>query len=254
MQINSSSVTLHAADAAAAPFGSIDATALRVWGLVRAHMLSECGEKTFESWLKPLVLLGLNQSTVRLGVSSRFRADWVKNHFTDRLRRAFAAHIPSIQSIELAVSAATPPELQPAPESQPAVASPTTDDASAFEPRYSFDSFVVGKSNELAFNAAQALATAITSGQTAGFNPLFLHGPTGLGKTHLMHAIGSAVLAQKPGAKLIYLSAEKFMVEFLAALRGAGKRRHHVAGVQYRVHLTPVHGRGPAVRGQRRGR
>jgi chromosomal replication initiator protein len=83
------------------------------------------------------------------------------------------------------------------------------------ESRYSFDNFIVGKSNELAYNAAQAVAEP----GVLGFNPLFLHGTTGLGKTHLMHAIGNAFLARQPDAKVAYMSAEKFMVEFLAALR-----------------------------------
>jgi chromosomal replication initiator protein len=81
--------------------------------------------------------------------------------------------------------------------------------------RYNFDNFVVGKSNELAYNAALAMAEP----GAPGFNPLFLHGTTGLGKTHLMHAIGNAYLARHPDAKVAYLSAEKFMVEFLAAMR-----------------------------------
>ena len=81
--------------------------------------------------------------------------------------------------------------------------------------RYNFDSFIVGKSNELAYNAALAMAEP----GVLGFNPLFLHGTTGLGKTHLMHAIGNAFLARQPDARVAYLSAEKFMVEFLAAMR-----------------------------------
>jgi chromosomal replication initiator protein len=91
--------------------------------------------------------------------------------------------------------------------------------SATFEPRYSFDSFVVGKSNELAYNAAQTMAAAVGHGISAGFNPLFLHGPTGLGKTHLMHAIGQSVRARLPRARIAYLSAERFMVDFLAALR-----------------------------------
>jgi chromosomal replication initiator protein len=83
------------------------------------------------------------------------------------------------------------------------------------EARYNFDNFIVGKSNELAYNAAQAVAEP----GPVGFNPLFLHGTTGLGKTHLMHAIGNAFLQRQPDAKVAYMSAEKFMVEFLAALR-----------------------------------
>lgn len=197
------------------PLG-VDSDSLRAWGLVRAHLFSEVGEKTFNSWLKPLQLLAVTDGEVRLAVPSRFMADWVKNHFAERLRRAFAAHIPGITRVSIDVGAVAVHEPQdPVVET----ADLATGAAAGFEPRYSFDSFVVGKSNELAFNAAQALASAVTSGNAAGFNPLFLHGPTGLGKTHLMHAIGSAVLAANPKAKVVYLSAEKFMVEFLAALR-----------------------------------
>ena len=201
----------------AAHRGSLDSQALRAWGLVRAHLLSDLGEKTFNSWLKPLQLSGVSNGEVRLAVPSRFMADWVKNHFADRLRHAFAQHIPGIRQVTIDVSAASIVEADSESDAAPAPATPT--DMPGFEPRYSFDSFVVGKSNELAFNAAQALASAVTSGKAAGFNPLFLHGPTGLGKTHLMHAIGSQVLAANPKAKVVYLSAEKFMVEFLAALR-----------------------------------
>jgi chromosomal replication initiator protein len=199
--------------------GRIDSDSLRAWGLVRAHLLSDVGEKTFNSWLKPLQLAGVSGGEVRLVVPSRFMADWVRNHFAARLRHAFAQHLPAIRSVEIDVA---PVLVEPDETDEPSAAAGPGSDSTArpgFEPRYSFDSFVVGKSNELAFNAAQAMAAAVTSGGAAGFNPLFLHGPTGLGKTHLMHAIGSAVLAARPNARVVYLSAEKFMVEFLAALR-----------------------------------
>ncbi len=197
------------------PVCRVTSDTLRVWGLVRAHLLSDVGEKTFESWLKPLQLAGVVAGEVRLTVPSRFMADWVRNHFADRLRHAFMAHIPGVLAVSIEVA---PGQAANAVPDAPADSAPLADLA-GFEPRYNFDSFVVGKSNELAFNAAQAMASAVTGGANAGFNPLFLHGPTGLGKTHLMHAIGSSVLAARPGMKVVYLSAEKFMVEFLAALR-----------------------------------
>jgi chromosomal replication initiator protein len=87
--------------------------------------------------------------------------------------------------------------------------------AAQLEPRYRFENFVVGKANEVAFNAARTLASA----ENVAFNPLFLHGGTGRGKTHLLHAIGHAFRTRRPGGKIIYMSAEKFMVEFVAALR-----------------------------------
>jgi len=185
----------------------------RAWGLARAHLMADCGAKTFNSWLSPLQLEGMSAGDVRLSLPSRFMADWVRNNFADRLRHALSLHLPTVRAVVIEVAPARAGDLPPLP------AVTESGEPPSFEPRYSFDSFVVGKSNELAFNAAQALANAVTAGATAGFNPLFLHGGTGLGKTHLMHAIGSAVLARNPRAQVIYLSAERFMVEFLAALR-----------------------------------
>lgn len=212
--------SVSAASQASAMSSGLDSDALRAWGLVRAHLLSDVGEKTFNSWLKPLQLLSIQSGEVRLAVPSRFMADWVKNHFAGRLRHAFAAHIPNIRDVVIDVAAGAALVAEDQAEAAPTeAAEPQREIGAGFEPRYNFDSFVVGKSNELAFNAAQALASSVTSGKAAGFNPLFLHGPTGLGKTHLMHAIGTQVLAANPKAKVVYLSAEKFMVEFLAALR-----------------------------------
>lgn len=237
------------ADRAVAAACRLDANLLRTWGLVRAHLLSDVGDKTFESWLKPLQLIGIDGgpdspgATVRLAVPSRFMADWVRNHFADRLRRAFTAHMPAIRAVAIEVAPAAPCDTispgangtgangtgangtglngtgSPAARAPAAPGTAPPPDPVGFEPRYSLETFVVGKSNELAFNASHALVAAITSNVPASFNPLFLHGPTGLGKTHLMHAIGSAVLARRPAAKVVYLSAERFMVEFLAALR-----------------------------------
>ena len=205
---------------------AIDSDILRVWGLVRARLHADLGEKSFDSWLKPVVLLGRSREadgsagdTVRLAAASYVRAEYVRNHYAGRLARAFAAHIPAIRDVTVDVAAVDSHDAHPAGEPVAAVEPLPPGDLGGFEPRYNFDSFVVGKPNELAFNAAQAMAAAVAGDANAGFNPLFLHGPTGLGKTHLMHAIGSAAIAARPGIKVVYLSAEKFMVEFLEALR-----------------------------------
>ncbi len=197
----------------------------RVWATVRVQLLADCGDKTFNAWLEPLQLAGFDSGVVRLTVPSRFMADWVRNHFSERIRHAFSASLCEVRAVAIDV-ALPPPVLNAAADVQmPAAGTAGSSGAAcpgnvpSFEPRYSFESFVVGKPNELAFNAALTLANAVQGGTVAGFNPLFLHGGTGLGKTHLMHAIGAAVLARAPAAKVVYLSAEKFMVEFLAALR-----------------------------------
>lgn len=177
-----------------------------VWARVRAGLRGEAGDHEFDAWMAPLALLGCDGETARLAAPSAFAADWVNTHFADALRRHWAAAAPGVRRVIVQAGLAAVPAVPAAPG--PARAAPV-------DARYSFDNFIVGKANELAYNAAIAMAEP----GAPGFNPLFLHGTTGLGKTHLMHAIGNAYLARHPDARVAYLSAERFMVEFLAAMR-----------------------------------
>lgn len=218
-----------------------DSVNMAPWTRVRARLRGEFGNRTFDSWLSPLEFdaFDSHRRVLRLSLPTRFMADWVRNHFLDRLRSICANEFPGLTMVELIVAArlrSVPMDedagapvndgaLQPVSLSIASAPAPASASAPAafvdvglggpIEARYSFDNYVVGKSNELAYNAARTLAD---SGRIS-FNPLFLHGQTGLGKTHLMHAIANQARAQDPQAKVAYLSAEKFMVEFLAALR-----------------------------------
>ncbi|WP_448578909.1 chromosomal replication initiator protein DnaA [Thermaurantiacus sp.] len=179
---------------------------------------NKLGQETFASWIAPMQLLAVDGHVAVLALPSRFMAEWVRNHFQDQIRQALEATLAGIADVRIEATGPRPIEAEAvaAPGDAAAAGAPLS---ASFEPRYSFDSFVVGKSNELAYNAAQTMAAAVGHGVSAGFNPLFLHGPTGLGKTHLMHAIGQSVRARLPRARIAYLSAERFMVDFLAALR-----------------------------------
>ena len=180
------------------------------WARVRAALRHETGDRNFDTWLAPLSMLSAEGDRVTLAAPTAFLADWVAGNFADKLRQQWAVQRPGTRHVVVsiqAVSAAVPSVLV-MPSAGPAISLPV-------EARYNFDNFIVGKSNELAYNAAQAVAEP----GPVGFNPLFLHGTTGLGKTHLMHAIGNAFLQRQPDARVAYMSAEKFMVEFLAALR-----------------------------------
>ncbi len=180
------------------------------WARVRAALRHETGDRNFDTWLAPLSMLSAEGDRVTLAAPTAFLADWVAGNFADKLRQQWAVQRPGTRHVVVsiqAVSAAVPSVLM-MPSAGPAISLPV-------EARYNFDNFIVGKSNELAYNAAQAVAEP----GPVGFNPLFLHGTTGLGKTHLMHAIGNAFLQRQPDARVAYMSAEKFMVEFLAALR-----------------------------------
>ncbi len=190
------------------------------WELIRSSLRRDCGARTFDGWLRPIALGNFDPetATLRLELPSQFMADWVQTHFSERLTLAWRATLPAVRNVRIGVGAAAPRTAAvveipaPARESQAADAHIY---AVALEPRYRFENFVVGKANGVAFNASQTLATA----KDVVFNPLFLHGGTGRGKTHLLHAIGHEFHRLRPRGKIIYMSAEKFMVEFVAALR-----------------------------------
>ena len=200
--------------------GPVDPIA-HAWEQIRTGLRRDCGARTFDGWLRPIALGNYDalSSTVKLELPSQFMADWVRTHFQERLSLAWRAASPPIRNVVIGVGAGATRTAAEMPAQILEEAEPAEDKgglyAAQLEPRYTFDSFVVGKANEVAFNAARTLATA----DNVAFNPLFLHGGTGRGKTHLLHAIGHAFRACRPGAKIIYMSAEKFMVEFVAALR-----------------------------------
>ena len=192
------------------------------WELIRSSLRRDCGARTFDGWLRPIALgtFDPETATLRLELPSQFMADWVQTHFSERLTLAWRAACPAVRHIAIRVGAAAPRTAAlveipaPAREHEPARQAGNVY-AVALEPRYRFENFVVGKANEVAYNAAKTLAVA----KDVVFNPLFLHGGTGRGKTHLLHAVGHEFHRIRPRAKIIYMSAEKFMVEFVAALR-----------------------------------
>ncbi len=198
---------------------------LAAWDVIRSGLRRDCGARTFDGWLRPITLGGFDPDTgqVQLELPSQFMADWVRTHFADRLALAWRTAIPAVREVLVRAGSGAEPIRTAAtvqipaaePEAAP-VEVPTGLYAAQLEPRYRFDNYVIGKANEVAFNAARTLATA----EKVVFNPLFIHGGTGRGKTHLLHAIGHEFRARLPGAKILYMSAEKFMVEFVAALRG----------------------------------
>jgi chromosomal replication initiator protein len=200
------------------------------WARVRGRLRAEFGEATFRSWLKPLTLAGRKGADLRVAVPSRFMRDWVATHYADRLKTLWTNEDPDIRSVEVIVDATQTDAVVPAEEAPeaPHIVEATgapfaetgggeiLDDWSGhLDPRLTFENFVVGKSNEL----AQAAAVRVAEADQVPFNPLFLYGGVGLGKTHLMHAIAWHIRRKKPEKRVIYLSAEKFMYQFIRALR-----------------------------------
>src|SRR4051812_43005498 len=206
----------------AGAIGTVRDPLISAWEAIRTGLRRDCGARTFDGWLRPIALgtYDSDSLTLRLELPSQFMADWVQTHFAERLALAWKATYPEVRELLIGVGAAAPKtaavvEIPAPPEPEaPAIAKGSLYSV-ALEPRYQFDNFVIGKANEVAYNAARTLATA----DKVAFNPLFLHGGTGRGKTHLLHAMGHEFHRLNPRAKIIYMSAEKFTVEFLAALR-----------------------------------
>jgi chromosomal replication initiator protein len=216
-------VTQGLASGASRPSEEVARPVEAAWERIRAGLRHDCGARTFDGWLRPITLGGLDEEsgTVRLELPSQFMADWVQTHFSERLTLAWRGVLPLVRRVAIGVGASAPRTAAhveiPAPAEPELLAAKGAGGlyAVALEPRYRFENFVIGKANEVAFNAARTLAAA----ENVAFNPLFLHGGTGRGKTHLLHAIGHEFHRLRPRAKIIYMSAEKFMVEFVAALR-----------------------------------
>ena len=196
------------------------------WRRVRARLRSEVGEAAFNSWLKPLSLMGMGDGEVELAVPTRFMRDWVVSHYADRLRSLWSDESPTVRAVNVRINPPARPAARPTDGSEETDESDDRtgggrsrerefDIGAPLDPRFTFENFVVGKPNELAFAAAQRVGSAAT----APFNPLFLYGGVGLGKTHLMHAIAWHIRGEFPDREVVYLSAEKFMYQFIRALR-----------------------------------
>jgi chromosomal replication initiator protein len=207
------------------------------WNRIRERLQVEVGEAEYRTWLRQMTLGNVDGDEVTVHLPTRFLRDWVRSHYGDRLNALWHGEDPAIRRVDIRVgrglstgglaeslaASPTPAKSAGAPV-QPSVGraeermEARDQLAVTLEPRFTFQSFVVGKPNEFAYACARRVAERPAS---QGFNPLFLYGGVGLGKTHLMHAIGWELdeRRSKHPASVIYMSAERFMYRFIAAIR-----------------------------------
>jgi chromosomal replication initiator protein len=189
-----------------------------IWDQVLTRIETKVNRHSFYTWFKPTSFVADRGGELVVRVPNAVFRDWLKKHYsgviTEALTELGEARLVQFV-IEVApepqVPSVTPDELEQATDSVPA---PITG-SSGLNARYTFDTFIVGSSNQFAHAAARAVAEA----PSRSYNPLFIYGGVGLGKTHLMHAIGRYVLEHFAGAKLTYISAERFMNEMINAMR-----------------------------------
>ena len=197
------------------------------WKKVADLLRAEIGESAYRSWLRPITIGGERRGVVTIIVPTRFMRDWIASHYLDRILALWTGENGAVTAIDLVVQSEAPGLTEPPAAAEPAPAPVVVVPARALsyesaleisaplDPRFTFEHFVVGKPNEFAYAAARRIAEATS----VPFNPLFLYGGVGLGKTHLMHAIAWHIRRRDPMRSVIYLSAEKFMYRFIRALR-----------------------------------
>ncbi len=179
-------------------------------------MLESAGRRlppaVLDSWIRPCRLVAVEGDHLRIGAPNRFSRDWLAQHHLDALQTAAQECVGGHPRVSIVVDDSPPPE--PA-VSAPSVAGPASSRNEGLNPRYTFDTFVVGSSNQFAGAACQAVAEL----PSRAYNPLFIYGGVGLGKTHLLHAVGHQVLRLFPGTSVVYLSSERFTNELINAIR-----------------------------------
>jgi chromosomal replication initiator protein len=218
----------------------------------RAMLRATLGEDIFTSWFNALEFDHFDGKTVRASVPVRFLKNWIQSHYADDLLKCCRAEFKGAERVEVTLRQPAPqagralqrdgaeprdgvgqPGTMPASQAEGGVrafaaarlsASPAGRtgvggfEGSPLDPRYTFDSFVVGSSNRMAHAGATQVAETVM-GTSPGFNPLYIHSPVGLGKTHLLHAIAWEVKRRAPSAQILYLTAERFRYQFVEALR-----------------------------------
>ena len=197
-------------------------SATEVWTRLLDRARQELPEQTYRTWLEPTEALRLDGDVIVVGAPDQFAADWNDTKHSELLASyapialghplqvVFRVHEDRKARSQMDFFVA-PPAVQPAPVKQPAGAT-----SAPLSPRYTFEHFVIGGSNELAAAAAAAVAQA--PGRV--YNPLFIHGDTGLGKTHLMQAVANDLVSRNPGFRVAYVSTEQFTNEYVAAIQG----------------------------------
>jgi chromosomal replication initiator protein len=192
--------------------------AKQVWRAALGELQVSLSPANFETWLKDTALVAVDESRFRIAVPNGFAKDWLETRYRSLISQTLARVVGYSVQLEFEVQEA-PAATAEASSSRPVRLEPTRvggeGPAASLNPRYTFTTFIVGSANRLAH--AASLSVAERPGHA--YNPLFLYGGVGLGKTHLMHAIGNQVLSRFPRKRVVYATSEKFTNEFITSIQ-----------------------------------
>ena len=189
---------------------------MSTWDRIKHHLSQTMSSESFQNWFAPTEQREEFSGTLLVRVPSEATKMWLEQEYSDKVASAISAMKLDVRTVLYEVAAgpsalATLTGDKTGPANEVSFASPATQ----LNPKYSFDSFVVGSCNQFAHAAARAVADHPAN----RYNPLFIYGGVGMGKTHLMHAIGRALMNHREGMKVVYTSSERFMNEMIASIR-----------------------------------
>ena len=188
-----------------------------IWDEILSHIQAKVNRHSFYTWFKPTAFMADDARVVTVRVPNSLFKDWITKHYSGVIAEALTEVGRQDAAVNFVASPLADGEMPtlPPPEITPDTIPPPTTSVAGLNPRYTFDTFIVGTSNQFAHAASRAVAEA----PSRSYNPLFIYGGVGLGKTHLMHAVGHYVLQHDPNLTLTYISSERFMNEMINAVR-----------------------------------
>ncbi len=196
----------------------------QIWQAVLGNLELSLSKANFTTWFKNTAVLDQTGDKIIVGVPNTFTKEWLHNKYHQDILKAVRAINPEIKTVEYQITSSFTAKVAPKPQASEVSSPPSPIPApyqksytinSGLNPKYGFESFIVGSNNELAAAAAQA----ITKNPGKAYNPLFIYGGVGLGKTHLMQAVGNALLKKGEVKRVLYVTTEKFTNEFIQAVR-----------------------------------
>lgn len=197
----------------------MDANLKQLWEKTLNIIKGEMSEVSFNTWIKSCEPISISSDTIKISVPNSFTQDILEKRYKDLVANSIKAICSKLYNIEFLIAS----DLQPQEKSnsqnnireKQKVIVVNDEMSTTLNPKYTFDSFVIGNSNRF----AHAASLAVAESPAKAYNPLFIYGGVGLGKTHLMHAIGHYVLQNNPSAKVVYVSSEKFTNELINSIK-----------------------------------
>ncbi|GAA0398702.1 chromosomal replication initiator protein DnaA [Paenibacillus motobuensis] len=193
----------------------MDSHTSEIWQNILSIINTKLSKPSFDTWFKATKVVSIDDHSIVISAPTTFAVEWLESRYTKLVATTVYEYLSKQVDVTFVIEESAPPE-QPPVYKEPQAPVQTEDSIShMLNPKYTFDTFVIGSGNRFAHAASLAVAEA----PARAYNPLFLYGGVGLGKTHLMHAIGHYILEHSPSSKVVYISSEKFTNEFINAIR-----------------------------------